>query len=194
MGIIALIYEAANFGGNGTGAMLLMATAMYPTQMLYNVCGSQLVQSSPYKRAIMTSLTTIVTLCCGILHYLVVMGIEGIRILINPEAAGNSAYIILLTGMFLLLIEVYLAIAYRYFQVSMFVMIGSITGFYYLFGITGDGAIALQCLSGISIPAAIAAGLGFAVLGSLLQYGISLLVYKIPISRSAIYGLLRQQT
>ncbi len=188
--VIALVQEIANHGYNGIGAMLLMTVAMYPAQMIYSICGSQLVQSSPYKKSIMTSLTTVITFCGGILYYLLVIGIEGIRVIVDPEAAGNSARIILFAGMLLMLIKVYVSVVYRYFFVSVIVMVGSITIYFYLFT---NNTIFSQWLSEMSMPAAIIAGLCFAVLGSLLQYGISLLLYKKPISRSAIYGMLRQQ-
>lgn len=191
--VIALVQEIANHGYNVVGAMLLMTVAVYPAQMIFSICGSQLVQSSPYKKSIMTSLTTVITFCSGILCYLIVIGIEGIRVIADPETAGKSARIILFVGMLLVLMKVYVSVAYRYFVVSVFVMAGSITFYSYFATMFINDKMFSQWLSEMSMPVAIMAGLCFAVLGSLLQYGISLLLYKKPISRNAIYGLLRQQ-
>lgn len=190
--VMALVYEITNFV-SGVGTIMMLTMAMYPTQMIYSVCGSQLVQSSPHKKAIMTSLPTAITFCCGILTYLAVIAIEGIRAIRNPESVEYNTRLILLGGIMLLYLNIYVGIAFKYFWVALIAMIGFMMGFYYLVGITGNSVIALSWFSGISMPVAIAVGLCLAVLGSLLQYGVSLLVYKKPISRRAIYGLLRQQ-
>lgn len=192
LGVMGLVYEIMNFN-NGMGAILMLTAGMYPAQMIYSVCGSLLVLSSPHKKALMTSMPTIITFCSGMLTYLAVIGIEGIRAMGNPEAAEYSAHMILLLGVVLMLLEIYVGIAYKYFVVSMVVMVGCLMGSYYLMGFFGDRELIMSWFSGVSMPVAIAVGLCLAVLGSLLQYGISVLVYKKPISRSAIYGLLRQQ-
>lgn len=192
LSVMALVYEIGNFN-NGIGAMFMLTAGIYPAQMIYSVCGSQLVLSSPHKKAIMTSLPTIITFCSGMLSYLTVIGIEGIRAMGNPEAAEYSASMILLLGIVLMILEIYVGIVYKYMVVSVVIMVGCLMGSFYLMGFFGDSELLMSWFSGISMPMAIAVGLCFAVLGSLLQYGISLLVYKKPVSRGAIYGLLRQQ-
>lgn len=191
--VIALVQEIANHGYNVVGAMFLMTVTVYPAHMIFSICSSQLVQSSPYKKSIMTSLTTVITFCSGILCYLIVIGIEGIRVIADPETAGKSARIILFAGMLLVLMKVYVSVVYRYRVVSVFVMTGSITFYSYFATMFINDKMFSRWISEMSMPVAIMAGLCFAVLGSLLQYGISLLLYKKPISRNAIYGLLRQQ-
>ncbi|MDE5746728.1 MAG: hypothetical protein K2I21_04030, partial [Acetatifactor sp.] len=88
---------------------------------------------------------------------------------------------------------VYIGIAYKYFVLPMVLMCVSMVGFYNLSGIIGEGMVLSQYFLKIPMPAAIAIGLCLALLGALLQYVVSLLVYKKPISRRAIYGILRQQ-
>lgn len=198
--LIGLLYEIMDLNSNiksGMGAIMLVIVAMYPAQMIYSICGSQLAQSSPCKKAMMTSLPTVITFSSGMLAYLLVIVIEVIRAIRNPETAERCAGLILLIGMMLMFLNIYIGIAFKYFVVSMIMMIGIMSGgYYYCYrGIAvGVRTMVLPWLTGISMPIAIAAGLCFAVLGSLLQYGISLLLYKRPISRTAIYGLLRQQT
>lgn len=197
--LMALVYEILDFNTgikSGMGAIMLVTAAMYPVQMIYSICGSQLAQSSPYKKAMMTFLPTVITFCCGILTYLLVIVIETIRAISNPEAAEHCARLILLIGIALMILNIYIAVAFRYFVLSMIMLIGFMLGFYYCYPdgvIIGSNTIVLPWITGISVPIATALGLCFAVLGSLLQYGISRLLYKRPISRTAIYGLLRQQ-
>ncbi|MDE7222878.1 MAG: hypothetical protein K2O34_03730, partial [Acetatifactor sp.] len=179
---------------NGIGAVILVTMAMYPSQMIYSICGSQLAQSSPYKKAIMTFLPTVITFCSSTLTYLIVIGIEGIRAVRNPEAAEYGASMILFIGVAVLLLDVYVGIAYKYFVVSIIVMVIGMAGAYYMVNAFENGTMALSWLSGISMPVAIVVGLCLTMLGSLLQYGVFLLVYKQPVSHLAIYGLLCQQS
>lgn len=192
MAVLALL-QMFTIRNNGAGVLMLMVVAMYPTQMLFSVCGSQLVQSSPYRKPIMTSLTTVITFCCSILLYLTVSVIQGIRVITNPETAGNCVRVILASGMLLMFMEVYITVVYRYFLLSIMVMIGSMLGFSYIAGLFESEVAAFPWFSGISVPVAAVLGLGLTVLGSLLQYGISLLVYKCPIENKALYGMLQKQ-
>lgn len=186
---LGLFYEIIDLG-NGMGGFILLVVSMYPVQILYSVCGSQLVQSSPYKKALMTSMPTILTLCSSILIYLLIVVIEGVRMVIKPETAGQGVSVILMSGMFLLFLDIYAGIVYKYFWISMVIMIVGTVGIY---SNIGRYRLFMQLFSGCSLPVAIAAGLCLALLGSLLQYGISLLVYKKPVSKQAVYGMLRQK-
>lgn len=69
----------------------------------------------------------------------------------------------------------------------------SLIGFYYLSGMIGRDTALSQNLLNIPLPISAILGMCFALAGNALQYGISRLVYKKPMSRFAIFGLLRQQ-
>lgn len=190
--VLALVYEIFNIG-DGMGAYLLLVSAIYPTQLVHSICASQLAQSSPCKRTLMTSLPTVITFCGGAVMYLTIVCIEMVRVHITPEAVGHSARLILLCGLLQMMLHIYAGIAYKYFVLSVFLMSVSMVGFYNLSGIIGKSTVLSQYFLKIPMPMPIAIGLCLALLGALLQYAISLLVYKKPISRRAIYGMLRQQ-
>lgn len=195
MGLLAalgLVYEIFHIGGEGMGAYLLLVVSMYPAQYVNSLCGSQLVQSSPYKKTLMTSLPTALTFCSGIAVYLAVVVIEVVRACVGQGSMGHSSRLILLCGVLLLLLNLYVGVAYKYFAVSIFLLAVCMVGFYNLSGIMGDTALA-QFFLAIPLPVALVIGLCCALLGGVMQYGVSLLVYKKPMSRRAIYGLLRQQ-
>lgn len=190
---LGLLYEVTDIS-NGIGIYFMVLVAMYPAQLLYSICGSQLVQSSPYKKTLMTSLPTVITLCGSLPIYLLVIIIQGVRAIMNPETAGQSVYAILMAGMTLLFLDIYVGIVYKYFWVSMVIMCVSLSFFYVNFGFIGSSSLITQISRCSPMPVAIAVGLCLVLLGSLLQYGVSLLVYKKPISKRAIYGMMRQQT
>lgn len=189
---IGVLYETMDLV-KGMGGYLLIVVSMYPAQILYSVCGSQLVQSSPYKKALMTSMPTMLTLCSGLLSYVLLVVLEGVRMIIKPETADQSISTILMAGILLLILDIYVGIVYKYFWVSMMLMCISIVGIYSNISFILRSRQFTQLLSGCSLPVAIVVGLCLALLGSLLQYGISLLVYKKPVSKQAIYGMMRQK-
>lgn len=189
--ILAILQEIFYISG-GSGAFMLLIIAMYPAQLVSSVCGSQMVLSSPYRKPLMTSLPTVLNLCSGMAVYLAIIGIELIRVHMIPQLANFSSFIILSCGIILLLLDIYVGLAYKCFALSLVILSVSMIGFYYMSGI-GRGTALSQNPFCLPLPIAIAAGLCLALVGSALQYGISRLVYKKPMSRFAIFGLLRQQ-
>lgn len=190
--IMALVYEVF-YVADGLGAFLLLIIAMYPAQLTCSVCGSQLVLSSPYRRSMMTSLPAILTLCSQTAVYLAIICAEAVRAYVAPETAGRGSRIILLCGVMLILLDMYVGLAYKYFVLSWIMLAVSLIGFYYMSGMIGRDTALSQNLLNIPLPISAILGLCFALAGSALQYGISRLVYKKPMSRFAIFGLLRQQ-
>lgn len=192
--MVALMYIIMDIS-RGVGFYMILVLTMYPAQFLYTVCGSQLVQSSPYKKALMTSLPVMTTLCGSAAVYLLMAAVDAVQIMMKPESAVQYIFEILIGGIVILVMNVYVGLVFKYFLASMILLCVSLVGFFRNLRIIGPhiSHIALA-VSRCPLSAAIAAGLCLTLLGSLLQYGISLLVYKKPISKRAIYGLLRQQT
>lgn len=194
MAVLGLVYEILDFS-SGMGSCFILISAMYPAQLLYSVCMSQLVQASPYKKALMTSMVTLLTFCSGLIFYLLVIGVKSVWIVLDPSQAGRRAGEILAAGLFLVMIEIYTAVVFRYFWGGIIIVSVIMVGVYSSI-ISTDGIFHSlgQLLSRCPLPAAIVLGLCLALLGGLLQYGMSLLLYNRPISKRAIYGVLRQQS
>ncbi len=190
--ILGTLYEIMELG-NGFGSYLMLLVAMYPAQMIYSISGSHLVQSSPYKKSLMTSIPTMITFCSGILIFLLVIVIKGVRIAMKPEAAEQNIYSIMIAGLTLLLLDIYVGFVYKYFVASMVILCISVVSIYSNIDFLGQFHQITWIFSRCTLPAAIVVGLCLALLGSLLQYGFSLLTYKKPISKYAVYGMLRQQ-
>ncbi len=190
--IMALVYEVF-YVTAGLGAFLLLIIATYPAQLIYSVCSSELVQSSPYRRSLMTSLPTVLTLCSGMAVYLVIICAEAVRAYVAPEKAGNGSRTVLLCGIMLMLLNMYMGLAYKYFVLSWVILAVSMMGYYYLSGLIGKGTALSQNLFNIPMLISVILGLCFTLAGNALQYGLSMLVYKKSMSRFAIFGLLRQR-
>lgn len=194
MGLLGLVYEIANIN-NGMGAYLMMLVSVYPTSLLYQLCSSQLIESSPCRKSMMTAVPTVLMLCMNMVSYLLLIGIEGIRIMVvgTPQAAEQSTLVILSCGIILVILDLYAAFGQKYYVLSLILMAGSLVSFFGLCGMYGHGDALLRKLFPLSVPAAIIVGLCLAFLGSLLQYGAYLLVYKKPMSPFVLNSILRQR-
>lgn len=195
MTVLGLVYEILDFSNGVGGSYFILISAMYPAQLLYSVCMSQLVQASPYKKALTTSIVTLLTFCSGLIFYLLVIGVKSVWVVLDPSQAGRRAGEILAAGLFLVMIEIYTAVVFRYFWGGIILLSAIMVGVYSSI-ISTDGIFHSlgQLFSRCPLPAAIVLGLCLALLGGLLQYGMSLLLYNRPISKRAIYGVLRQQS
>lgn len=191
-GLLGLVYEIANIS-NGMGAYLMMIVSIYPASLLYQLSSSQLIESSPCRKSLMTSVPTVMTFCINMVSYLLLIVIEGIRAMRRPQAADQSALVILSCGIILVFLDLYAAFGQKYYVLSLILMAGSLLGFFGLSGAIGNGDSVLLNRFHISVPAAVITGLCLVLLGSLLQYGASLLVYRKPMSRFVLNSILRQR-
>ncbi len=185
--------------GSGTllsfyGNFMLMGIAMLPAQMIFSLSVSNLVLASPLRKRLQTSVPATLTCCNTALIYLMMAVYRLIRVWGNPQLAeAMSGELMVVAGM-IFLIMLYLGVAYKYFGVSVLMAITMALLLSYrkewegisfrmsLFG-QGLGGVALTALTGI----------GIVVLGGFLQYLISLLVYRAPMSKMAQAAPLRRE-
>ncbi len=188
------IVMALSFPGNGIGIVFLMMGPIWVSQLIISLSVSNLVQVSPFKKALHTYLSTAANFISMILSYLVVLLVDGINRYIHPEYTDNDGISLFLACFFFVIaFTLYVSFCYKYFIVSsIFLVIGvQVVGVYYNFSMyLGENTLPF----GISapFPLLILSGFGIIFVSSLLQYGISLLLYKRPLSKTAQYAGLRK--
>ena len=186
--LMALVYEVFSVA-EGMGAFLLLIIAIYPAQLIGTVCGSELVLSSPYRKSLMTSLPVILTLCSGMVVYLTIICIEAIRAYVAPETAGRTSCIILFCGIILMLLNMYVGLACKYFVLPCIMLAVSLIPLRYMTDVISRDTALSQSICNLPMPVSVILGLCFALTGNAVQYGLCLLVYKKPMSRFAMFGL-----
>lgn len=171
------------------GAVLMVIAFMFPAQILYSLSVSNLVQSSPAKKRMQTTIPAVVTLAGLLGNYLACLVINLIFMAGHPERVDAICGETLMGAVFAAFTMIVLGVAYKYFWMS--VLFGFVVYFYVRYGfeinldmgVSGGGAYAL----------AAAAGFVLLLLGSLGQYGLSLLFYKAPMSKYAQSANLRKE-
>lgn len=178
------------------GGYMLMCVGMLPTQMIYSLSASNMVLTTTYRKKIQTSVPA--SLTCGnmMLLYLMNVLIYGIVALIQGTVRDSAGTELLILAILMVLIMAYLGSAYKYFAVSSLFLCLVLPVFMNM-GLSGMSrmnrignpfgrgglALALAAFSGLAMLAA----------GGLLQYLLSLLFYRAPLSKMAQAAPLRKE-
>lgn len=192
---------AACVWGRESGAELLgeyifIWISVLPAQLLFSLSASNMLQASPMKKKMQTTVPALITWVCMMTMYLLVTAVRAVWIWFRPEEANHIGSRCIITALFMMLVMIYIGIAYKYFLISVIMMVlvmlflnGGMENMFGLgfFGINGSG------MNGPDFVPAAALGIGFLAVGFLLQYLVSLLLYKAPLSKMALAAPLRRE-
>lgn len=167
--------------GRMAGFFILMGS-LWVTQLIFSLNVSHMVQASPWKRALQTSVPALISLIYSLILYGVVAALCAFRSHgASPEEGQILVAALLMNGILAFLLQVYSGAAYKYFiaaTVGFFVAIYVFTGVF----------SAVSTMGGFpSLSFAGAAGIGVlcVIAGALAEYGLSMLFYKAPVSKMA---------
>lgn len=169
----------------------VMLASLFLIQLFYSVNVAGIVQASPLKKKLQTSVPMALNVTAILCGYLATVLTEGIALVITPEAEGHICRQLVFTILLLVVIMVYTAAAYKLFfltTVMFFMTFFTCYQFMYgslLKGIPDGGRGTFWLLA--------AAGLGIILICSVLYYLITLALYKLPLSKMAQAGALRRQ-
>lgn len=201
--VLGILFEFGDFSGHSSSyslaSLYLALTAMYFYQLVFSTTVSKLVQSSPMKKKLQTVGPTAVTLITSLFTFTVYVVIRLIRITPqfledNGTTYANTYSTILFMAVWYFLFSAYMSISYKSYIISIVIVAVSVIAIL-VFGSTTDIFINItdKLLIGGSNPVLlIAVSLGIILIGSLVGYIISLLLYKKPISDMAVRYALRQ--
>lgn len=177
------------------GDYMLMCAALLPTQMIYSLSASNMVQASTVRKKMQTSVPAMVTYGNMVLVYLVMILIRLVTVFGHPERTDRiGGDLVVMAGM-MLLFMVYTGAAYKYFMLSVAMVIVTVLIISPYNNIVENDLFSWVFFSrgwrGIVLSAAL--GLLLLTAGGLLQYLVSLLVYKKPMSKMAQAAPLRKE-
>lgn len=166
------------------GMYLLVASGMCMVQMLYSVSVSDMVQTSPWKKPIQTSVSAWMSFIGFSAAYLISFLLQLVRISNHPDERVMAGNVLLVGGVVAPLMMIYIGLALKYFVRATVLFFAAIWGLmYYVQSFSPNEAKA-------PFGVCVAVGFGLIVAGALAQYGITLLVYRKPVAkRSQLVGL-----
>lgn len=180
--LVGILVEVMGQSVNVTGTLFISITGMWPVQLVYSLGVSDLVRSSKWAKAMETSIPTLVGFVSFLAAYLLAFCLKLPHLSIASEEAMEIMVAeMILAGTVALMLMVYCGIAYKFFIIATIL-------FFVVFGFGGFNApFMLVEKMHLSLTFGQAALFGFLeiLVGALLQYGISCLVYKQPLSKKA---------
>lgn len=174
LGLAAELFQAGI-----TGAMLFIAGGIWAIQLISSLGVSSMIKTSKYAKAIETSIPAGINFVIYLVCYVVVIVCKLPRLFgASEETIEHMVNELLVYGIAAVVIMFYCGIAYKLFTISV------ISIFAVCFGVNllvGSGY-----LPDIKISFGAAAVIGFVCLiaGAFLQYGVSVLLYKVPLSKN----------
>ena len=168
------------------GAVFMICTAMFPSQMLVSLDVSLMAQASAYKKKLQTSLSTVMILIGNLVMFTLILIIRMIGVAVTPGATLEMMHI-LPVGILSALIILDSGIVYKFFIMSIIVLYAILAGFGgYIGYMTGSGQL-VGGYGGLGLGTAADIILSYVLIfvAAGIGYLISLAVYKFPLSRYA---------
>lgn len=183
MGFGVQIEDATSSYGRFIGSVFILCAAMFPGQLLVSTSLASLVQTSSYKKRIQTSMLAKLNVFCNFTAVTWIVFLRLVHGLVYHEDMAGQMDSLLLTGLFVLLFNLFGIIMYKYFVASIFIIVFFSMTFQMLDNwLSGGYAPAVFHLHPLL---AVGFSYGMLIVGGLLSYWISKAVYKKELSRIA---------
>ena len=184
---------SGSFPSTLPGGYFFMMAEVFVIQLYYSVNISNMVQASPAKKRLMTSVPTALSTFCILMGYGVTLLCIGVVSCFRPEMLKAACIQIVFTAGVMGVVLIYSGVVYKYFVVGTVLFFAAFLSFYasyshsetWISGIFGSGwkAFGLTAVS----------GLAFILICSFLEYLLFLAFYKAPMAKMAQNVSLRRQ-
>lgn len=164
------------------GFMLL--ACVIPVQILFTLNVVDIVLTSPARKKLQTSVPAVMTLCTTLAAYLIVVLKEAVIVLIHPDKTAQSAMRLVFLGVLVAVIMAFTGVLYKSFP-AFFVMYFSLSGFISFFMMPILRSDFLGEDRGSLVRAALI-GVVLILAGGALEYALSVLFYKKPVSKKVL--------
>ena len=181
LGTIVNLFPVFQSNAMDVGTVFLMCAAMFPAQLVLSTDMAQMVQASPYKKRLQTSMPVRISLACTLAMFGWAVFLQVMSSKIQQTAFSQQGLHILLIGIWAFIMMVFSGVAYKFFLAALLVV-------YVLMFAAGFGiGINYEAFEHAAIHplAAILADLVLIFAGALIQYGLQKLLYKFPLSKYA---------
>lgn len=178
---IVLSFVSMNIGVMPTGSFFLAVTGVWITQMFCSLYVSGMIKASPYNKAIQTVMPTFLSFLGLAASYLLIILLKlPLLSAASIETRQSMSAELVLDALLMAIIMIYFGTAYKFFIASTLLFFVCFVGMSAVYG-----GILFWSVSRLPFGAAAAIGGVCLIAGAFLQYGLSVLVYKYPLSKKA---------
>lgn len=193
------IWLSLDFAGNTVrannimmGGVMMACTVLLTVQLIHSLNASNLIQVSPRKKRMQTSIPAVLSVGgMGVMYLLnaLIFYLIGIW---RPESMVGISTGLVLIALVMALMMMYMGAAYKYFLAASLIFYPILFAIIYT-SVDSEWFLSLFALDTIPFMAALFIGLAIVIAGGLVQYLLSLAVYKAPMSKMAQTGPLRKE-
>ena len=162
----------------------MLLACVIPVQILFTLNVVDIVLTSPARKKLQTSVPAVMTLCTTLAAYLIVVLKEAVIVLIHPDKTAQSAMRLVFLGVLVAVIMAFTGVMYKSFP-AFFVMYFSLSGFISFFMMPILRSDFLGEDRGSLVRAA-RIGVVLILAGGALEYALSVLFYKKPVSKKVL--------
>lgn len=188
--IIGLVVEIGSKGTSPIGGFYFMLSGMFSYQLIISLDISEFIQSTAMKKKLQVNIPVIVSTVIYLVTYTFLLVERIVLIKLNPEDKEQLLFVLLTVLVFMLATYVFCSFCYKAFFVStvclLIIIFGAVIVLNFLWAI-GLGAFLMKL--GI-VPLAIM-GYAVVIIGGLIEYGISSVLYRYPLSEFAFRGIFK---
>ena len=185
------VFEFITAGTNFLGGFYIVLSAMFVYQLIVSADISTMVQTSPYKKRLQTTLPMLACTPLMLLGYTVVVGI---RYYLFTNAADAEAANTVLSGMFaigwiIFFTTVYMGLCYKFFVAAMVLL------FIFVIPVSGIGfndAIGAMIMESMGFAGVALFGYAAITVGCFLGFLLSKALYKYELSKMAFGAALKR--
>lgn len=167
---------------------MILVITMFPVQLLYSLGVSNMVQASPCKRKMQTSTIVILNVSVILVLLLPILSIKGVQLAMGLRTEEYVSFELLLDAVLIFLLLLYNGFAYKFF------MVATVTFCVMMVIVSGGAALSMGMgiLQDVKLWLAVAILFLAILAGAALQYLVSCLLYRRPLSKQAQYAGLRK--
>jgi len=184
--VLGFVVEIGSEGSSYIGGFYIVLCGMYMFQFVMSLNMSDMIASSGFSRKTQLKIPCVLNGFATLVLYTALVIIKSINIARNPESETIMVVSLLMVIILEFTICIYAAVVYKYFVVTVIIytiMIVIIMTF----------ANLINAIADIQLSFSLTALIGYVVIGIgiILQYVISLLIIKKPISQTAFRGIFK---
>ena len=187
--LLTVLPMGGTFGFGQTGSYLVLVVAIWPGQLLWSLNVSDLVQTSPQKKAFQTVVPTAFTAVTIFACYTLTILIKLLQLRADPALHQDVIATCLVLTVEVLLLMAYYGIAFKYYHLGTVLFILS----FFIMSPAVQVMSVIGVFDGMPLWLAVCSGFAAILVGTGIQYGLSCLVYKKELHKSAQFAGLKKR-
>ena len=190
--LIGIVIELATHGTFWLGAFFMMLAPMYMVQVIYSMCMSTLVTASPYGKRIQTSIVSCGDLILSLVTMTIIVIIKAVEVVLYPQQKNALISVFVILSVMMMFVHVYTALVYKFYALSLVLLLVIVwpISFYMGYSVSASD-FSLPTLP-VSFVGAVLIAYASTLLGVGLQYVLTKLIYRAPLSKYAQGAAMRK--